>query len=84
MGIEDDWRAAALVASVVAAVGLYAVATRTGAGVAAVATIGMTAALPQLITHVGGSGVSTPLVLLVTGLALLGGAALTNRLRRER
>jgi hypothetical protein len=82
VGVDDDWRAVALVASVLAAVALFGVATRTGAGVAAVATLGMTVALPQLITHVGGSGVSTPLVLLVTGLALLGGAAVTNRLRR--
>lgn len=82
VAFDDGWRGVAILAAVAACVGLFAVATRRGALVAAVGTVGMTAALPQAIVHVGGDGVSTPLVLLVTGLALLGGAALTNRLRR--
>ena len=82
VAFTEDWRAPVLGIAVAACVALFVVATREGAVVAAVATIGMTAALPQAISHFGGEGISAPVLLLVTGVALLGGAALTNRIRR--
>ena len=80
---EEDVRGGLLLVALVACVGLFVVATQTGALLSGVATLWLTILLPQAITHFGGGGTSIPVVLLVTGLALLGGAAMTNRIRRR-
>jgi hypothetical protein len=82
-GSFGDARTAMLAFGVAVAAGLFAVATRTGAVLAGIATAGTAILLPQLISRVGGGGAGVPALLLVTGLTLLGGAVLTSRLRRR-
>jgi hypothetical protein len=83
LGSFGDTRAPMLGLGVLVCAGLFALATRTGAVLAGITTVGMAVLLPQLVNELGGGGAGVPGLLLVTGLALLGGAVLTARLRRR-
>jgi hypothetical protein len=82
VSFTHDWRPVVLLLMIGAAVALFVLATRTGVVLSGVATLGLTAALPQAMDEFGGGSAPLPVVLLVTGVALLGGAALTTRMRR--
>lgn len=82
VAFDDDWRRLTLLAMLAAAVGMFVLSARTGVVLSGVATLGVTAALPQAIHEFGGGNAPLPVVLLVAGLTLLGGAALTARTRR--
>jgi hypothetical protein len=83
LGSFGGTRALMLGLGVLVCAGLFALATRTGAVLAGITTVGMAVLLPQLVNELGGGGAGVPGLLLVTGLTLLGGAVLTARLRRR-